>query len=232
MLKLYIYEHCPYCVRPRLVADCKRLPVKLEILANDDEQRHYDLAGRKIVPILQQDNGVCMTESMDICQYLDSLNPHAPMPVLNSASAGLRDKIDALFISAKPLMYPRLIMHPQNQADFPTASAKAYFQRKKEASLGVTFAQALADAGATAETVTASLHALDNAFAPSPFVNGTEPGFDDVMIFPLLRTLTIARDVINFPPHIEAYLHRVAERTRVRLYALYHYPSATTQHAG
>ncbi len=62
-MKLFLYHHCPFCIRPRLVADLKSLNIPIHIFANDDEQAHYDLVGKKIVPILQKDDGSYMTES-------------------------------------------------------------------------------------------------------------------------------------------------------------------------
>ena len=36
-MKLYVYDHCPFCVRGRMIFGLKNLPVELVVLANDDE---------------------------------------------------------------------------------------------------------------------------------------------------------------------------------------------------
>lgn len=46
-MKLYSYEHCPFCVRPRIIIGLKSLDIPLIYLANDDEQAHLDRIGKK-----------------------------------------------------------------------------------------------------------------------------------------------------------------------------------------
>ena len=36
-MKLYVYDHCPFCVRACMIFGLKNLPVELVVLANDDE---------------------------------------------------------------------------------------------------------------------------------------------------------------------------------------------------
>ncbi|MCC9266155.1 glutaredoxin 2, partial [Bacillus velezensis] len=71
-MKLYIYDHCPYCVKARMIFGLKNLPVELQILANDDAATPERLIGQKMVPILQKDDGSYMPESMDIVHYIDN----------------------------------------------------------------------------------------------------------------------------------------------------------------
>ena len=51
-MKLYVYDHCPFCVRARMIFGLKNLPVELVVLANDDEATPIGLVGKKVVPIL------------------------------------------------------------------------------------------------------------------------------------------------------------------------------------
>lgn len=52
VMKLYVYDHCPYCLRARMVFGLKDLPVELVMIANDDEATPIGLVGKKVVPIL------------------------------------------------------------------------------------------------------------------------------------------------------------------------------------
>ena len=73
-MKLYIYEHCPYCVKARMIFGLKNIPIELEYLLNDEEDLLIRLNGVKQVPLWQQDNGEVMSESMNIVKAVDSLN--------------------------------------------------------------------------------------------------------------------------------------------------------------
>jgi len=70
-MKLYVYDHCPFCVRARMIFGLKNLPVELIVLANDDEATPIGLVGKKVVPILVKEDGTAMPESLDIVHYVD-----------------------------------------------------------------------------------------------------------------------------------------------------------------
>ena len=36
-MRLYIYEHCPYCVKARMIFGLKSVPIELEYLLNNEE---------------------------------------------------------------------------------------------------------------------------------------------------------------------------------------------------
>ena len=58
-MKLYVYDHCPFCVRARMIFGLKNLPVELVVLANDDEATPIGLVGKKVVPILVKEDWNC-----------------------------------------------------------------------------------------------------------------------------------------------------------------------------
>ena len=70
-MNLYVYDHCPFCVRARMIFSLKNLPVELVVLANDDEATPIGLVGKKVVPILVKEDGTAMPESLDIVHYVD-----------------------------------------------------------------------------------------------------------------------------------------------------------------
>ena len=72
-MKLYVYHHCPYCIKPRLVSDLSGLDYELVFLANGDEKAHIDRIGSKQVPFLEKDDGIFLKESDEICKYIIQL---------------------------------------------------------------------------------------------------------------------------------------------------------------
>ena len=72
-MKLYIYDHCPFCVRARMIFGLRGMPVEGVILQNNDEETPIKMIGAKQVPILQKDGGSFMGESLDIVRYIDEM---------------------------------------------------------------------------------------------------------------------------------------------------------------
>ena len=62
---LYVYGHCPYCVRARMIFGLKKTPFKLDFLMNDDVVTPTKMIGKKVLPIMEID-GEAMGESLDI----------------------------------------------------------------------------------------------------------------------------------------------------------------------
>ena len=73
-MKLYIYDHCPFCVRARMIFGLRNLPVQLDYFLNDDDASPTALIGTKQVPILQKADDSYMAESLDIVRYIDTLS--------------------------------------------------------------------------------------------------------------------------------------------------------------
>lgn len=70
-MKLYIYDHCPFCVRARMAAGLFGADVEEAVLANDDEATPIGMIGAKQVPVLQKEDGSFMGESLDIVRHFD-----------------------------------------------------------------------------------------------------------------------------------------------------------------
>ncbi|WP_230492940.1 glutathione S-transferase N-terminal domain-containing protein [Martelella alba] len=64
-MKLYVYDHCPYCVRARMPFALKNIPFEPVFVPNDDEDTPIHMISRKMLPILEDTDG-CMGESLDI----------------------------------------------------------------------------------------------------------------------------------------------------------------------
>ncbi|HAH03068.1 MAG TPA: glutaredoxin 2, partial [Vibrio sp.] len=68
-MKLYIYDHCPFCARVAYIAQSLGLNIELVSVDYDDAQTLIDLIGKKMVPVLQKNDGSIMAESLDIIVY-------------------------------------------------------------------------------------------------------------------------------------------------------------------
>ena len=48
---IYVYDHCPFCVRVRLAVGLKNIKTNVEFLRNDGIKTPTELVGKKISPI-------------------------------------------------------------------------------------------------------------------------------------------------------------------------------------
>ncbi|MFZ9036382.1 MAG: glutaredoxin 2 [Francisellaceae bacterium] len=216
-MEMYIYNHCPYCVRPRIIADFKKLDISLHYLANDDEKVHLDLIGRKQVPFLKKDDGSFLIESLDICAYLDIFDGNHVLAAHDKDSP-LLGLIERLSKTIRPIVYARMIHHPQNSLDFPTQSARDYFQHKKEKYLG-DFKAIERFPLIFAERAEPILNDID-LLMRHLFATSDRLSWDDITVFPILRNLTISRDLIAIPANINRYLDFMANMTKIDLYTI------------
>ena len=137
-MKLYIYDHCPFCVRARMIFGIQQIPVEQIILANDDEATPISLIGAKQVPILQKPDGSYMGESLDIVRHI---NAQAERPISEAIRPEIQAWADKVGEYYNQLLFPRSIQ--LGLPEFATPSAVVYFIRKKEAQIGTGIAQML-----------------------------------------------------------------------------------------
>ncbi|APC11800.1 Glutaredoxin-2 [Providencia rettgeri] len=46
-MKLYVYDHCPFCVRARMIFGLKKLAVEQVFLLDDDKETPISMIGKK-----------------------------------------------------------------------------------------------------------------------------------------------------------------------------------------
>ncbi|MGC6744187.1 glutathione S-transferase N-terminal domain-containing protein [Escherichia coli] len=73
-MKLYIYDHCPYCLKARMIFGLKNIPVELHVLLNDDAENTHPDGRSKTGSHSAKDDSRYMPESMDIVHYVDKLD--------------------------------------------------------------------------------------------------------------------------------------------------------------
>lgn len=209
-MKLHIYDHCPFCTKARMIFGVKGLPVHLNILSNDDVQPPTSMVGRKMVPILEKDNGSFMLESMDIVHWIDRLDGQ-PM-----VSARHNPEL-AQWMNQYRLLSNQLIMPRTAQiafAEFESEAAKAYFNQSKQQIIG-DFAEHLALTSHYLEQLNQALVELNKLIASERGVNG-QLSEDDFHLFAYLRCLSIVKGVI-YPDKVDAYRNKIATLTDISL---------------
>ncbi|WP_430461755.1 glutaredoxin 2 [Thalassolituus sp. LLYu03] len=212
-MRLYIYHHCPFCLRAVMVANYKNVEHETVFLLNDDEDTCYRLVNAKQVPILELADGSAMAESLDIAHKLDELGDAQK---IMRAGNGADAFVQAFFRTAADvyaLLYPRCLA--LGLPEFMSDDATHYFRVKKEIALGKDFAQAMQDTPRHIAAVQAMLNALPSPELPAD--HGNTLSWDDLLIFPTLRNLTMV-DGLQFPPAIAAYMNAISLLTDTQLY--------------
>lgn len=207
-MKLYIYDHCPFCVKARMIFGLKHIAVTDVVLLNDDVETPTRMIGRKLVPILEHD-GRFMGESMDIVAHIDAMDgkPVLTGPTRPEISQWIREGQQAY-----TLMLPRFAAAPL--PEFATTAARLYFIHNKEDMVG-PFNAALADSPALRASTSRALVQLAGLIQKPGAVNGTLSQ-DDIHLFAHLRGLTIVAG-LEWPAPVWAYCQHMAQATGIPL---------------
>ena len=216
-MKLYVYDHCPFCTRARMAAALRGVATELVYLPNDDEDTPIRLIGAKQLPILQKEDGSHMGESLDIVRYLDRQSSLQSSEALDEA---VRPEIQA-WVDAFGDWGNRLIMPRDVQLDLPEFAAEssvAYFKGKKEAWLEASFEQLLQETPRYLAQAQEALHALNDLIAPNAdYVNGTHLSMEDILVFPLLRNLSMVKGVA-YPDNVAHYVRAMSQAAKIPLF--------------
>ncbi|WP_422526088.1 glutaredoxin 2 [Serratia fonticola] len=209
-MKLFIYDHCPFCVKARMIFGFKDLPVRLVTLLSDDEITPTSMIGKKMAPILQKDDGSYLPESMDIVHYVDNLDGKPLLTGKTNPAVAAWLQHTATYVNK--LLLPRFAN--ADFEEFATDNARRYFSDKKQAANG-DFSVLLADSADLIAQLEEDLATLSPLIQSSEAVNGTLSE-DDIHLFPLLRSLSIVAGVA-LPDNVEAYRNHMAQRVDIPL---------------
>lgn len=156
-MKLYHYVHCPFCVRVRLALGFLAIPYESIVLPYDDEKTPLGLTGVKMLPIMVDDQGRAMNESLDIIQTLDSqkklFRTDLDLEALNLL-------LDRLAGPIHNLCMPYWVWTPEF-----TPQARSYFLAKKTAKRG-PFDELMKRAPEFLEQLRPILIEVENELAP------------------------------------------------------------------
>ncbi|MFP2768469.1 glutaredoxin 2 [Oceanisphaera sp. KMM 10153] len=209
-MKLYIYEHCPFCARVRYIAGRLGVALDIEVLAYHDEATPVRLVGKKIVPILQLDDGRLMTESLEIIEMLIKLHFQAPAE-LTPSSAVLAWQRNALPLLQK-IGYPR--WHHLALKEFAAAQSRTSWQARKETS-ELNFLALIANTtsivGELEVLLEQTIALLSDADSQQPLAL-----LDNAIIYSILRGYA-CEPSISWPPALHRWLKQSAQLSCVPL---------------
>ena len=211
-MKLYIYDHCPYCVKARMIFGFKKRSIKLICLSNEDEKTPISMIGVKMVPILEIKKGDFMPESMDIVSYIDKLDPPP-------AVSFKEDKWLSIWLAANSqlcyqLAMPRWIKAPLEE--FQTQKARDYFQNKKEAYIG-SFREQLEESASLIEEMKEQLQELEKHLQKDHEFFSGNLSSNDFHLFAFLRSLSIVKG-LSFPDKTHRYVERLSKLSNIPLH--------------
>jgi len=211
-MKLYVYDHCPYCVKARMIFGLKHVDSDLEFLLNDDEKTPIQMVGKKMVPILELDNKKCMPESMDIVHFIDA--KFGQNRIVNPTTSGrIIDWIDETGYDIYKLAMPRWIQ--VDLPEFRTRGAIQYFIKKKEKFLG-SFEENFNNSEQYIKILNDKLVELESFIFCE---NSAEKKLSetDFHLFASLRSLSIVRG-ITFPNFVYQYMLNMSKMSKVPLH--------------
>ena len=211
-MTLYIYDHCPYCVKARMIFGLKQAPFQLKTLLNDDEKTPLSMIGVKMVPILEYKKGVFMPESMDIVSYIDKSK--APIEVNEKTSRSLARWLDKNSLLCYKLAMPRWIQ--ADLEEFKTQQSKDYFINKKSAYIG-SFENCLKETEKLIQEMKQELDTLESFFEKKQSFFTGILSWDDFHLFAFLRSLSIVKNLI-FPPKVKFYTEKMSQKSQVPLH--------------
>lgn len=204
-MKLYIYEHCPFCTRARLALGVKKISHETVIVMEGDAETPTRLIGKKAVPVLERPDGSHMGESLDIVQFIDQLDT----PIFNSPANEALDAwgTDTWRLGLK-LFIPRFTK--AQFAELATPQAREAYRLREEKAFGDLDAL-LADSPALNSEMNIKLKVL------SGLLDGHEfSGISDIKLWPILRSLSIVKG-LEFPPVVLRYMETVEKAGGVNL---------------
>lgn len=211
MMTLYTYEHCPYCVRAKMIFALRDVPFNEEILANDDEKTPIGLISKKLVPILIKEDASAMGESLDIVRYIDEYAGGARLD--EAVRPELQAWLARLGEYAARLTHPRVVRLAL--PEFATASARTYFIGKKSQSIG-DFAENIANTEQYLTRLYADLPTLA-ALIHAPTHLNHRLSYEDILTFPVLRSLSVVKG-LKYPAEVQAYTEKMAAMTGIDLF--------------
>ena len=206
-MKLYVYEHCPFFIRARMIFGLKKVPFELGVIMEGDAETPTRMVGKKVVPILQKEEGVYMPESMDIVHYVDQLDG---APVITGEcnpliDAWCKENTRAVF----NLAIPRFTRADFKELATP-AAREAYTQREINAFGNLD--TLMANSQIYIDTLVEALGKIE------AYLQGRHPvSITDFYLFPILNSLTIVKG-FPYTEALRGYLDHISSACNVPLF--------------
>jgi len=162
-----------------------------------------------ITPILEDPaNNVVMPESLDIVKYMDKDNMLLP----ESGRADLKALFKALGDVRSKLTRPRV--GQSLMPEFGSRKAIQVWVNNHQIKDGTTYDEAMAKTGEYITIVNEALCQLDDIMASTEHISPGGVSYDDILYFPLLRSLTIVKGIC-WPMNVLEYMETMSKKTDV-----------------
>lgn len=198
-MKLYHYVHCPFCLRVRFSLGFLKINYESVVLAYEDEATPVKLTGKKMLPILEKDDGSAMNESLDIVRYLDQKNI-LQFEMYQIHQMEIDSLLNEIGSNVHSLCMPYWIYTPEFNE-----SNRKYFQKKKEEKRG-PFHLLIQNKDQYINSLNAILLKLENDL--SPFYKCQQMTIVDIMIASHLWGMYIFPE-FQFSEKIHHYLQAI-----------------------
>uniref|UniRef100_A0A7S0C2L2 GST N-terminal domain-containing protein n=1 Tax=Proboscia inermis TaxID=420281 RepID=A0A7S0C2L2_9STRA len=239
---LYVYDHCPFCVRVRLALGVKNIKHICHFLANDDIPTPTKLIGKKIAPIFAiPEDDFIMGESLDIIEKVDSDERFGSTGQILPASGrkDFKEWQKSVQTLLRKLQRPRYVatgLLPEfQQIDGRHAFIKNHqlppYEKAEWKGDGTTenpgmamdtklqlYAEAMStDPASMVEELNVKLVELDDILYSEHFCSEGGFSMDDIDLWARLRSITIAKGV-QWPTKLRAYMDNLSALGDVPLY--------------
>ncbi|MFZ4712821.1 MAG: glutaredoxin 2 [Bacteriovoracaceae bacterium] len=205
MTTLYHYSHCPFCVRVRLAFGLLNINYNTRLVAYNDEETPTKLIGKKMLPVVTDDNGKAMPESLDIINHYDISNVLNTNAIKSSKEFA---EFEEFLGKVNNLVHSLCMPHWAYTKEFD-AESRAYFQEKKEAKRG-PFKNLVLNREKFENDLKPLLTELE--YKLTPYFKNSEISIYDVMISASLWGLYVLPE-FRFSPNIHAYLQNIKKRS-------------------
>mmetsp|Transcript_39184 Transcript_39184/g.85965 ORF Transcript_39184/g.85965 Transcript_39184/m.85965 type:complete len:309 (-) Transcript_39184:164-1090(-) len=239
---VYVYDHCPFCVRVRLALGIMNVKHNVNFLGNDDIPTPTKLCGKKIAPIFEiPEDDFIMTESLDIIEKVDQDERFGASGQILPATG--RSDIKAwqksVQVLLRTLQRPRYVatgLLPEfQQLDGRHAFIKNHqlppYEKPEWKGDGTDenpgmpmdeklklYAEAMAkDPAPLLEDLNSKLIELDDLVYSENYCSEGGLSMDDVDLWARLRSITIIKDV-EWPTKLRAYMDNLSALGDVPLY--------------
>lgn len=203
-MKLFTYQHCPFCARVLYVARRLQIPLEEVVVSYDDAATLEQLVGKKMVPVLVKDDGSVMAESLDIIEYFiqSSGESHRHQP--SETALAIQSQIFPLL---QRIGYPRWTQLPL--AEFATEASRNAWQKRKETP-ELNFADLLVQTPDIVASVDGLLAEIESQLTASGGI-AQQSLVDSALYFSLLRGFC-CEPTIDWPKSILEWLESLVQQ--------------------
>jgi glutaredoxin 2 len=200
VMKLYHYVHCPFCVRVRLGFGFLGIKYESLVTAYDDEITPVKLTGKKMLPIVEYDDGRTQNESLDILKAQDTKDLLSWEDLAKNLE-GINLLLDKSGALVHNLAMPYWIWTPEFDEH-----SRNYFKTKKEVKRG-PFKNLVHNQKSCAENLT---KLLETELVPElrPFFKSDKFTIMDIMIASHLWGMYVVPE-FRFSEAVNNYLQKV-----------------------